>query len=55
MSEARDRLLNAWNERIATWAGRAPIAVQVAALVLIIMLVVQVRSSEVQPFIYLQF
>ena len=48
-------LPSAWNERIATWAGRAPIAVQVAALVLIIMLVVQVRSSEVQPFIYLQF
>lgn len=44
-----------WNDASARLVARLPLAVQAALLVVLIFLVVQVRGSEVQPFIYLQF
>lgn len=44
-----------WNAGTCSLIQRAPLAVQVLLLVLTFILVIQVKSSEVQPFIYMQF
>lgn len=43
------------NLKTQSLISRSPMALQVVYLVIIIFIVVQVRGSEVQPFIYLQF
>lgn len=48
-------LPTSWNEGTGRLVARAPIAVQLLLLLLTLFIVVQVRGSEVQPFIYLQF
>lgn len=44
-----------WNENACRLMGRTPLLLQVLVFVFLLILVVQVRGSEVQPFIYLQF
>ncbi len=44
-----------WSDRVRGVVTRAPFGVQVAAVVAVIWLVMQVQSSEIQPFIYFQF
>ena len=44
-----------WNDGAGRLVARLPLVVQVVLLLLVIYLVVQVRGSEVQPFIYLSF
>lgn len=44
-----------WNDGTAHFFGRLPFPVQAFIFLLVLILVVQVRGSEVQPFIYLQF
>ena len=44
-----------WNTRSETILSRAPIIAQSLALVFVIWMVIQVKSAEIQPFIYFQF
>lgn len=44
-----------WNQKAEHLVSRLPIPVQALFLALVILLVIQVKSSEIQPFIYLQF
>ncbi len=44
-----------WSEQLKGWITRSPFALQVAMVVAMIWLVMQVQSSEIQPFIYFQF
>lgn len=44
-----------WNEKTGYGIGRLPFAIQSLLFIVLIILIVQVRGSEVQPFIYLQF
>ncbi|MFI3248324.1 MAG: MBOAT family O-acyltransferase [Rikenellaceae bacterium] len=44
-----------WSDRVRGVVTRAPFGAQVAAVVAVIWLVMQVQSSEIQPFIYFQF
>ena len=44
-----------WNEGAGRLVARMPLAVQALLLVVLVFIVAQVRDSEVQPFIYLQF
>ncbi len=44
-----------WNTLSETVLSRAPIIVQSLALVIVIWIVIQVKSAEIQPFIYFQF
>ena len=44
-----------WNGKAEILAGRAPLLAQAVLLALMIFLVVQVKGSEVQPFIYFKF
>lgn len=48
-------LPSSWNEGTGRLIGRLPFTVQALLLLALIVIVVQVRGSEVQPFIYLQF
>ena len=48
-------LPTAWNDKAEILAGRTPLPVQAIALALMIFIVVQVKGSEVQPFIYFKF
>lgn len=48
-------LPSAWNERAVQWAQRGGIVCAALLLTLVIVLVIQVRSTDVLPFIYLQF
>ena len=48
-------LPTAWNGKAESLAGRTPLPVQAIALALMIFIVVQVKGSEVQPFIYFKF
>ena len=48
-------LPESWNVATSRLVCRAPFILQTVFLVLVIFLVIQVKSSEVQPFIYLQF
>ena len=42
--------LNAQN-----WVARMPLAAKVAVMAAVVVLVIQVKSSDIQPFIYFQF
>ena len=42
-------------QRCKTAFARLPMVVYVVALVLMIVLIIQVKSSDIQPFIYFQF
>lgn len=44
-----------WVDRVQGLMGRSPFAFQVLMLVVLIFVVIQMRSAEVQPFIYFQF
>ncbi len=44
-----------WSVRVNDTITRAPFGVQIAAVVAMIWLVMQMKSSEIQPFIYFQF
>ena len=44
-----------WNTLSETVLSRAPIIVQSLALAFVIWMVIQVKSAEIQPFIYFQF
>ncbi len=44
-----------WNVGTGNLISRSPFALQALYLIIIILLVIQVKSSDVQPFIYLQF
>lgn len=44
-----------WDEAVRRTVVRAPWAVQVALLVVAVWVVMQVKSSDIQPFIYFQF
>ena len=48
-------LPSGWNNGICHFVTRLPLILQASLLVLLIFLIVQVRGSEIQPFIYLQF
>ena len=48
-------LPESWNQRTSLLVSRTPLFGQVLLITLMIILVIQVKSSEVQPFIYLQF
>ena len=48
-------LPTAWNGKAESLAGRTPLLAQAVLLALMIFLVVQVKGSEVQPFIYFKF
>lgn len=48
-------LPSGWNDGAGRLVARLPLAAQVVLMLLMIYLVVQVRGSEVQPFIYLSF
>lgn len=41
--------------RLKGWYGAMPLIIQAVILALIIILIIQVRSSEIVPFIYLQY
>ena len=44
-----------WNIATSRLVSRSPFLLQTLYLIIIIVLVIQIKSSEVQPFIYLQF
>lgn len=44
-----------WNIGTSALVSRSPFIMQVLYMIIIILIVIQVKSSEVQPFIYLQF
>lgn len=44
-----------WNEGTGRLIARMPLVVQVLLFLVLVFIVIQVRGSEVQPFIYLQF
>ncbi|MFR9636343.1 MAG: MBOAT family O-acyltransferase [Rikenellaceae bacterium] len=46
---------SSWSVKVNDTITRAPFGVQIAAIVAIIWVVMQVSSSEIQPFIYFQF
>ena len=48
-------LPESWNRQTGNWMSRLPLWGQIIFFVLTIYLVIQVKSSAVQPFIYLQF
>lgn len=48
-------LPTSWNGKAESLAGRTPLPVQAITLALMIFIVVQVKGSEVQPFIYFKF
>lgn len=48
-------LPSAWNDATGRLIGRMPFLLQALLLVITIVILIQVRGSEVQPFIYLQF
>ena len=48
-------LPESWSNRACGLVQRASLPVQVLLLVAMIWIVVQVKCSEVQPFIYMQF
>ncbi len=48
-------LPTSWNALTSNALTRLRLSIQLAIFVLLILLIVQVRGSEVQPFIYLQF
>lgn len=48
-------LPSSWNDASCRFLTREPLIIQLIIFLLLIFLVVQVRGSEVQPFIYLQF
>lgn len=48
-------LPSSWNARVEQFMGRAPLLVLALLLAAMIIWVVQVKGSEIQPFIYFQF
>ena len=44
-----------WDEAVRDAVTRSPLVVQALALAVLIFVVIQFRSSGVQPFIYFQF
>ena len=48
-------LPESWNQQAEQLMSRMPMIGQVVLITLMIILIIQVKSSEVQPFIYLQF
>lgn len=48
-------LPDSWQERIIGWIKRANIFVCALLIVAVIYIVIQVKSSDIQPFIYFQF
>lgn len=48
-------LPSSWNDKVQGWITRCPMVVQALLIVAVIYLVIQIKSSDVQPFIYFQF
>lgn len=48
-------LPQSWSERSQQFVTRSPLVVQALLIVAVIFIVIQVKSSDVQPFIYFQF
>ena len=48
-------LPDSWGDTISGRLSSAPLWAQIAVFALLILLVVQIKSSDVQPFIYMQF
>ena len=48
-------LPQSWSERTQHFVTRSPLVVQALLIVVVIFIVIQVKSSDVQPFIYFQF
>jgi D-alanyl-lipoteichoic acid acyltransferase DltB (MBOAT superfamily) len=48
-------LPESWNTKVSDKIIKSPLWLQAAVFILLIILVVQVKSSDVQPFIYMQF
>ena len=48
-------LPDAWGDKISATLSRSPLWAQIAVFVLLILIVIQIKSSDVQPFIYMQF
>ncbi|MBQ3781543.1 MAG: MBOAT family protein [Bacteroidaceae bacterium] len=48
-------LPQSWSERTQHFVTRSPLVVQALLIVAVIFIVIQVKSSDVQPFIYFQF
>lgn len=46
---------SSWSDRVRGVVTRSPLVVQVVMMVVMIWLVMQVKSSDIQPFIYFQF
>ena len=44
-----------WKTKLYTYFGRQDLAIKFIVLILVIQLMIQMRSSVVQPFIYFQF
>jgi hypothetical protein len=44
-----------WEQRLCRGVIRTPFVLQAVLLALVIYLVIQVKSSDIQPFIYFQF
>ena len=48
-------LPDVWGDKISATLSRSPLWAQIAVFVLLILIVIQIKSSDVQPFIYMQF
>ncbi len=48
-------LPDSWGDKLGGRISRAPLWAQIAVFLLMIVLVIQIKSSDVQPFIYMQF
>lgn len=44
-----------WKDKLKFWFSHIPMPVQAIAMIIAIWIVVQVKSSDIQPFIYFQF
>lgn len=44
-----------WSDRVRDMITRAPMAVQIVMVVVVVWCVMQMKSSDIQPFIYFQF
>jgi hypothetical protein len=48
-------LPTASEQRAQAWVIKAPFAIKVAVMLAVVIVVIQIKSSEIQPFIYFQF
>ena len=46
---------NRWQEGLISWMKRGNVVVDALLLALVIFIIIQVKSSTIQPFIYFQF